>query len=603
MKEYPRVIMHLVLVEDTETEVLLPDLVEAIRATGAHIYNLPQQTTLMSNKIKVILANIMKSPFHLEDNIIVVHEATFMDIKTNELINDSFVTPKQAIGKLLYVLHCNNSEFEIRNGDCTISSPSHKCVKAVELKNNEEAMWNYTYVFRSGVYRHICSSVALLSLNPMSENSYTLRGWLSSNTIIPGDSGLIIYAEIASLSNRLLKQAYRVGARISGPGIMKPIDIELLDNGNGDPDTKKGDGIFSRYFTLFEEKGTYVVSVFSSVATPEEAMFVTGYSSKKAITPVQTKIVGFFTVLKKPPPVDIIPPNRICDLKVISVNHENNTVELQWTAPGNDYDYGNAAGYDVYITEDWKDLQDSMLTKILPQKLRDAEALKPQDAGEKEQRKFTLEKKPEPVLYYIAVRGIDNIGNKAKLSNVIQVFIRKLEDATSIDTVENNTKNSTDSPTESTLKSHLSMDDFRFYILAAALSAVILIVILINILIWVFCLKKYKAKCATDRAAKDASENKEIPPCHSTENSILNSNYGKQHGYVNRAMIQSTSGTDEQNRELEHISIGNPSVLYGKVNKKEKTKNLTKSRSQEHEFETRKSLHIHQNEEDDLGLV
>ncbi|XP_035214195.1 uncharacterized protein LOC118187988 isoform X1 [Stegodyphus dumicola] len=540
MKEYPRVIMHLVLVEDTETEVLLPDLVEAIRATGAHIYNLPQQTTLMSNKIKVILANIMKSPFHLEDNIIVVHEATFMDIKTNELINDSFVTPKQAIGKLLYVLHCNNSEFEIRNGDCTISSPSHKCVKAVELKNNEEAMWNYTYVFRSGVYRHICSSVALLSLNPMSENSYTLRGWLSSNTIIPGDSGLIIYAEIASLSNRLLKQAYRVGARISGPGIMKPIDIELLDNGNGDPDTKKGDGIFSRYFTLFEEKGTYVVSVFSSVATPEEAMFVTGYSSKKAITPVQTKIVGFFTVLKKPPPVDIIPPNRICDLKVISVNHENNTVELQWTAPGNDYDYGNASKYEIKYSTHWAELLE------LPFKsegnVLTSNSVIPTTSGSPENFKFYFPTNSRNMTYYVALRAIDDSNNNGPVSNIVQIYLKasqtkvtEVETSTtaitqSPEVVEISTSNETSTPVNSTetalslgTTANFTDDDdnstvttdqslcenclsknFVITVTTGAGGSLLLLIIVINIIVCCCCIRNKHSK-QPERLSKKAS--------------------------------------------------------------------------------------------------
>lgn len=54
----------------------------------------------------------------------------------------------------------------------------------------------------------------------------------------------------------------------------------------------------------------------------------------------QTKSIGTFRVIQTPPKEDILPPNRVCDLKVLSINSKNRTVLLQWTAPGDDYDYG-----------------------------------------------------------------------------------------------------------------------------------------------------------------------------------------------------------------------------------------------------------------------
>ncbi|KFM65684.1 Calcium-activated chloride channel regulator 2, partial [Stegodyphus mimosarum] len=536
LKEYPTVIINLVLVEDTETsekketEVIFPDLVEAIRATGGQIYNLPNQPPLMSNKIKVILANIMKSPFHLEDKIIVTHEATFIDIKTDELFNDSIVMPKEASGKLLYIMHCNENDLDVRKGDCSSSTPYHTCVKAVELTNKqEENIWNYSYVFPSGVYPHNCSSIALLSLHPESQDSYTLRGWLSSNTIIPGDSGLIIYAEIVSLSNRLLKQAYRVGARISGPGILKPIEIELLDNGNGDPDTKKGDRIFSRYFTLFEEKGTYVVSVFSKVAAAEEAMFVAGHSTKKAVTPLQTKIIGSFIVLKKPPSVDIIPPNRICDLKVISVDHDNSTVELQWTAPGNDYDYGNASKYEIKYSTHWADLLDFPFNS--EGNVLTSSSLTPTTSGSPENIKFSFPQNSRSMTYYVALRAKDDSNNNGPVSNIVQVYLKasqtkvtEVEISTtaitqSPEVVEISTINETSTPVNSTettvnlgTTANFTDDDnstvttdqslcenclsknFVITITTGAGGGILLLIMMINIIVCCYCLRNRHSK-------------------------------------------------------------------------------------------------------------
>lgn len=54
----------------------------------------------------------------------------------------------------------------------------------------------------------------------------------------------------------------------------------------------------------------------------------------------QTKVIGTFEVTQNPPQEDILPPNRVADLNVISIDSENSTVELQWTAPGDNYDYG-----------------------------------------------------------------------------------------------------------------------------------------------------------------------------------------------------------------------------------------------------------------------
>ena len=48
---------------------------------------------------------------------------------------------------------------------------------------------------------------------------------------------------------------------------------------------------------------------------------------------------GILEVVSRKPSHDIVPPNRVLDLRA-TVNDSSRQVQLQWTAPGDDYDVG-----------------------------------------------------------------------------------------------------------------------------------------------------------------------------------------------------------------------------------------------------------------------
>ncbi|KAI4884502.1 hypothetical protein NFI96_023826, partial [Prochilodus magdalenae] len=173
-----------------------------------------------------------------------------------------------------------------------------------------------------------------------------------------GSKPLTVYAEVS--------QNYRpvLGAKVlatlhSDTG--HSVDLYLLDNGAG-ADSFKNDGTYSRYFTKLKN-GRYSLKVqvvhhdgaiSGSPSKHSGAMYVPGYmvngklqlNPKKPPVSVQPADVGSFTraatgesfVVSVPQGVTPkFPPSKITDLKA---EIQNDTLSLNWTAPGEDLDQG-----------------------------------------------------------------------------------------------------------------------------------------------------------------------------------------------------------------------------------------------------------------------
>ncbi len=54
---------------------------------------------------------------------------------------------------------------------------------------------------------------------------------------------------------------------------------------------------------------------------------------------------AFYLARGVPLTADLLPPNRILDLRLAAANNDSLTVELTWTAPGGDFDFGKGEGY------------------------------------------------------------------------------------------------------------------------------------------------------------------------------------------------------------------------------------------------------------------
>uniref|UniRef100_A0A8C3HS62 VWFA domain-containing protein n=1 Tax=Chrysemys picta bellii TaxID=8478 RepID=A0A8C3HS62_CHRPI len=112
---------------------------------------------------------------------------------------------------------------------------------------------------------------------------------------------------------------------------------------------------------------------------------------------------------------DMFPPCKITDLEA---EFEEDKIHLSWTAPGNDFDVGQADRYIIKMSESLLDLRNTFenATSV------NTSSLVPKPAGTKESFQF----KPENVtienstIIYFAIRAIDNASLTSEVSNVVQ---------------------------------------------------------------------------------------------------------------------------------------------------------------------------------------
>ncbi|XP_026970041.1 calcium-activated chloride channel regulator 2 isoform X2 [Sagmatias obliquidens] len=236
-----------------------------------------------------------------------------------------------------------------------------------------------------------------------------------------------------------------------------PVTLKLFDDGAG-ADVIKNDGIYSRYFFSFAVNGRYSLKVhvnhspsISALAHSipgSHAMYVPGYITNGNIQMnAPRKSVGrreeeqkwgfsrissggSFLVLGVPadPHPDVFPPCKIIDLEAVKSEEE---VTLSWTAPGEDFDQGQANSYEIRVSKSLQNIQDDFNNAILV----NTSKLNPQQAGTKEIFTFSselftngLEHQPDgetqkSLRIYVAIRAVDRNSLKSAVSNVAQASL------------------------------------------------------------------------------------------------------------------------------------------------------------------------------------
>ncbi|XP_042853660.1 calcium-activated chloride channel regulator 2 isoform X3 [Panthera tigris] len=207
------------------------------------------------------------------------------------------------------------------------------------------------------------------------------------------------------------------------PETADPVVLKLFDDGAG-ADIIKNDGIYSRYFFSFAVNGSYSLKVHVSYSSNKSglahsvpgnrAMYVPGYIANG---------------VPADPHPDVFPPCKIIDLEAVKVEEE---VTLSWTAPGEDYDQGQANSYEIRMSQSLQKIQDDFNNAIL---VNISKLLSPQQAGTKEI--FTFSPKlftngpdhqpdgetQESHRIYVAIRAIDKNSLKSAVSNIAQVSL------------------------------------------------------------------------------------------------------------------------------------------------------------------------------------
>nr|XP_011741413.1 calcium-activated chloride channel regulator 2 isoform X2 [Macaca nemestrina] len=139
---------------------------------------------------------------------------------------------------------------------------------------------------------------------------------------------------------------------------------------------------------------------------------------------------GSFSVLGVPggPHPDVFPPCKIIDLEAVNVEEE---LTLSWTAPGEDFDQGQATSYEIRMSKSLENIQDDFNNAILV----NTSKRNPQQAGIREIFTFSPqistngpEHQPngethESHRIYVAIRAMDRNSLKSAISNIAQASL------------------------------------------------------------------------------------------------------------------------------------------------------------------------------------
>lgn len=200
------------------------------------------------------------------------------------------------------------------------------------------------------------------------------------------------------------------------------------------------DGVYSRYFIVppgisisqLEISSRVIVNPyrakFSVVVSQQDQLYQNGNSHNRLSLPCcgssisppnkqqQYKIVPFgerssnslSLRISDIPPIGYYPPARIGDLRVVELDYYNRGATLLWTAPGEDYDQGIVASYQIFYSMDSYNENWRLLTDFTA----DIEA------GVQDN---TTVKLPHYGSFLVAISAVDFYNKAGKISNIVRI--------------------------------------------------------------------------------------------------------------------------------------------------------------------------------------
>ncbi|ROL43988.1 Calcium-activated chloride channel regulator 3A-1 [Anabarilius grahami] len=269
-----------------------------------------------------------------------------------------------------------------------------------------------------------------------------------------GTKPMIVFAEVSQNYRPVINAEVRAYLESQSGS---PQELQLLDNGAG-ADAFKDDGVYSRYFTKFEN-GRISLKVRvknqdgqARFSFPKRtgAPYIPGYvvNGVVELNPPKPPVseepleVGSFTRTAIGESFEVaftgstppnFPPNRITDL---SAEIQEDSVFLSWTAPGEDLDQGTAKSYEIRWSYDLQMLRESFSNGHVV----NTAAVSPQKAGSVEQHSFNLTMDSRTVFVLLWMLLSSSIGIKLDGNGYVDVTIaissRVPQDNTLIDKIK-----------------------------------------------------------------------------------------------------------------------------------------------------------------------
>jgi len=354
----------------------------------------------------------------------------------------------------------------------------------------EMGTWNYLLNPRSRttVTVSVSSMASSSSVEPISVKSSISSS--SRNSAEP----IILYAQVTQGFKPVVNAI--VNAIISFPDGSQT-EVRLFDGG-ATPDTRKNDGIYSRYFFNYITTGRYSMkikvsgkgSLVSNRTTGISAAYNHGVVADDGtlvlnpnLEPTsqnfatvdaeelddfeRTESIGGFEY--SGPDLanasDSFPPSKVIDLTANQVDVDDVTkgIKLQFTAPGGNFDVGQASIYEIrYTYNDTSSLINNFTyeKEILSVNVLYGDLNNPAQAGNIENFTITLNDLPtsENVTKIgFALRTIDDSGNEAEISNVAVLDLFLVSPKIIHETLENTTNSVNDFEDERFLMKNIAL--------------------------------------------------------------------------------------------------------------------------------------------------
>ncbi|XP_048016191.1 calcium-activated chloride channel regulator 4A-like [Megalobrama amblycephala] len=245
-----------------------------------------------------------------------------------------------------------------------------------------------------------------------------------------GTKPLIVFAEVSQNYRPVINaEVWATLESDSGPAQT----LQLLDNGAG-ADAFQNDGMYSRYFTKFKNgRSSLKVRVKNQdgqarFTLEKKSCFPPGYVVNGVVElnttkPPVSEEVGNFTRTATGESFEVVftgttppnfPPNKITDL---SAEIQEDSVLLNWTAPGEDLDQGTAKSYEIRWSYDLQMLRENFSNAHVV----NTSAVLPLEAGSAEQHSFNLSFTIQNgTTLFFAVQSEDKQNAKSETSNIAQ---------------------------------------------------------------------------------------------------------------------------------------------------------------------------------------
>ncbi|XDV32634.1 hypothetical protein PO909_003392 [Leuciscus waleckii] len=327
----------------------------------------------------------------------------------------------------------------------SIQSPSGSTYNQVQMQHDESAKTVNLKVpgtAQTGDWKYSIQSPTLQSLT-ITVTSQAARADVPpiivkahmNQQFSDGTKPMIVFAEVSQNYKPVIKA--EVWATLESESGSAQT-LQLLDNGAG-ADAFKDDGVYSIFFTemkngrsslkvrvenqngqarfTFQKRGGapyvpgYVVNGVVELNPPkppvsEESLEVGSFTRTATGESFEVTLTG-----STPPN---FPPNKITDL---SAEIQDNSVLLNWTAPGEDLDQGTAKSYEIRWSYDLQMLRESFSNGHA----FNTTAVSPHEAGSVEQHSFNFSFTIQnDTTMFFAVQSEDKENAKSEISNIAQ---------------------------------------------------------------------------------------------------------------------------------------------------------------------------------------